>query len=217
MLIKLDTSKLPEGSDLGGKLLEISEQLKNFGVDVSITSEELLGITHAKKMIDRYGISALITMQALNEDVIKENTSTDSIISIYHSVFKKVADKSEKRIIVVDPYFFPEEHDSDYHDLIMSVISYFDSIGDICVVTHPGYNRNLAQIIKNDVDRQFSTCLNIKTTKKFHDRFWIFDKDRGIFSGSSLNSIGKKIALIDKLRKNDCIEIYELLLAKNLI
>ena len=57
-------------------------------------------------------------------------------------------------------------------------------------------------------------------TDQFHDRFWIDPENgSGIVMGTSLNGIGKKIALIDHLSSSDVAEIaglaYPLIKAVN--
>lgn len=44
-------------------------------------------------------------------------------------------------------------------------------------------------------------------SKNFHDRFWIADRERGLIIGSSLNKIGSKIFLIDRLSEADVAAI----------
>jgi hypothetical protein len=49
------------------------------------------------------------------------------------------------------------------------------------------------------------------STDEFHDRYWIDpDKNIGIVMGNSLNGLGNKIALIDKLNSDDVAEIVKL-------
>ena len=77
------------------------------------------------------------------------------------------------------------------------------------VATHPDRN----QSVENAFLRMVNTIKpglvhRIKYTTAFHDRFWIADKTRGVFVGTSLNGIGKRYSIADYLREEDVREIY---------
>jgi hypothetical protein len=57
----------------------------------------------------------------------------------------------------------------------------------------------------------------LKMTDDFHDRFWIADKAKGLFVGTSLNGIGKKYALVDVMRDEDTATIVKELRRVNLL
>ena len=45
--------------------------------------------------------------------------------------------------------------------------------------------------------------IKIKYSYDFHDRFWIADRKKGFYTGTSINGIGKRISLINLLSEED--------------
>lgn len=50
-----------------------------------------------------------------------------------------------------------------------------------------------------------------------HDRFWIFNRNRGTLSGIFVNGLGGRISNINKLPEYDCNELYNILVEENII
>ena len=52
--------------------------------------------------------------------------------------------------------------------------------------------------------------MTVEKCNEFHDRFWVgIDNRKGVVLGTSLNGIGKKIALVDILKESDVDAIID--------
>jgi hypothetical protein len=59
--------------------------------------------------------------------------------------------------------------------------------------------------------------IDCRTSNAFHDRFWLSDsRSQGIVTGSSLNGLGKRYALVDRLSSSDVKEIAKALQAEGI-
>lgn len=62
-----------------------------------------------------------------------------------------------------------------------------------------------------------NTTVTIKYNNDFHDRFWISDRKKGFYTGTSFNGVGKRIALINLLSPDDVTEIITELTKQTII
>ncbi|MNV71993.1 hypothetical protein D3C71_1650450 [compost metagenome] len=108
-----------------------------------------------------------------------------------------------KHLLIVDPYLYSE--DPACLSLFEKMISELSSqLEKVTIVTN-GRRNNLSSAM-HSVLKNVATSVQIQdvVTDEFHDRFWIdLDSDQGIVMGTSLNGIGKKIALVDYLAPAD--------------
>ena len=116
-----------------------------------------------------------------------------------------------KNIIIIDPYFYASSNNSAISIFIEALSLISSNLEAIHFVTN-GRNNDSKSLIHNGVRSiKNSIAINDIVTDKFHDRFWINPEGRkGIVVGTSLNGIGRKIALIDVLNENDVEEICKL-------
>ena len=59
--------------------------------------------------------------------------------------------------------------------------------------------------------------IKIISTKRIHDRFWICNRRTGFYVGSSLNGIGRKLTLINLLKKSEVSTIVKYLMDLSII
>ena len=92
------------------------------------------------------------------------------------------------------------------------------SIVSVRFITEPQYDKvlyeNIGYVLR-DINPKVS--VKIKTTREFHDRFWIVDEKKGLFIGTSLNGLGRKYALTDFINDEDIADIVEKLKQLNLL
>lgn len=62
-----------------------------------------------------------------------------------------------------------------------------------------------------------NNTIEVRYTDDFHDRFWISNRKKGFYTGTSFNGIGKRISLINLLSEDDVTEIIEELHNQNLV
>jgi len=171
------------------------------------------------KSLNDVGIKIEFCKRILNDEVekkIQDDMQKNSLDCVMEKVLWKNMTDNEKKeqfseylsaiaskdneLIIVDPYIFYSVED-EYCDILRSVLE-LSKAKTIIVITdahnyrQASYDR-ISQNIKVEV--KYSNC--------FHDRFWIANREKGFYTGTSFNGIGKKISLINILSKEDVKEI----------
>jgi hypothetical protein len=214
--------KVPQGWDNkkfaedigGGRPVSFADCNIEFVTDIftSFRDEVLAGITHD-------GLSNLLRRQLLLEDFVQLGQPQNFVETIMIKFLREVGVDGE--LIVVDPYFFAPTSESDYPHLVESIIRPFSqALSTIYIVTRPNkVNPRLKQEIKNVIQNMNASIQLIHTTSSnYHDRFWISaNRSKGILTGTSLNGLGKRYAIIDRLASSDVAEIVKSLKNENLI
>lgn len=122
--------------------------------------------------------------------------------------------KPVEELLIIDPYLFPtpdpNHPDPHYLSYVESIIgNTLIKIDRLRIVTLT--NRHVATetaFTTMAQGKKGTLSIALKHTNAFHDRFWIADGDRGLFVGTSLNSIGRRYSLVDYLRDEDAADIY---------
>ncbi|MEZ5284987.1 MAG: hypothetical protein R2712_09300 [Vicinamibacterales bacterium] len=79
---------------------------------------------------------------------------------------------------------------------------------ELRLVTKSPSGSAFLDVLQHDLQERAPQCrLRHAATKRYHDRFWIADEERGLFVGTSLNGIGKRYCLVDYMAPHDASEI----------
>lgn len=180
----------------------------------SITSE-------FRDEVFQYGLTSLLTRQPINEELIHVAIPKTTIENIMINFLKTININDE--LIIVDPYFFASTKEDGYPALIQAILKPFSpGLKTIKIITSPDRNKidvELKKSIENNIMHLNSNmAIEHKTSPEYHDRFWISaSRKKGIITGSSLNGLGKKYAIIDILKETDVKDIVSTLEQKKLI
>lgn len=173
-----------------------------------------------EKYILDHGLSSLIGIQPLNEQLIVKGESENKIVVFFQKYLDKVGIDNE--LIIVDPYFYSPNSNSSYHLMIHSVLApYLPNISTLRIVTLPG--GKISPTIKQNVESTLTGAnphlvIEHKTSSDYHDRFWISNnREKGIIVGTSFNGLGNKYSLIDRLNTSDVREIVSSLISNGLL
>lgn len=147
----------------------------------------------------------------VTEEVLWKNMNNEQKANKLSSYFNKISTEG-KELLIVDPYILKDDSD-DYCDLLTAVIKK-SKADSIIIITE---KRNYKNSCYNKISSKINTKIKVVYSKDFHDRFWISDRKKGIYTGTSLNGIGKKISLINYIPDNDVTEIIDALKNKSLI
>jgi hypothetical protein len=124
-----------------------------------------------------------------------------------------------KRLVIIDPYFYSKSNTIDTSTVFRNLVSGISSkLEEVIFITNGKKNEMKADI--HAAINSISAVVQIKdfVTDEFHDRFWIDpDNGVGVVMGTSLNGLGNKIALVDKLRPEDVNEVVRLARGLNLL
>jgi hypothetical protein len=120
---------------------------------------------------------------------------------------------SPSELVVVDPFFFtaskrtPPNYAEIIDGLWAGVVESLASL--VIIMEHPKFVD--AGLLRDASTKALArnTGLRFKhvTSDAFHDRFWIVDRTRGLFLGTSANRLGYKYALADRLEDADVADI----------
>lgn len=165
------------------------------------------------------GLSDFLRRRLLLEKVVPPGRDSNYVADIIME-FLKVIDVDDE-LVIVDPYFFASTSSSNYPALVQSILSPFATqLRAIRVVTLPDkVDPILKQTIEAVVKRLNAAIeMTHSTSRDYHDRFWISSaRSKGILLGSSLNGLGRRYAIVDRLSATDVKDVVDSLVASKLI
>lgn len=162
------------------------------------------------KYLLEYGFTSLVSSELLLEHIVAKGTPDNKIIPVVQTYLDRV--NIDKELIIVDPYFFAARpKNRNYVSVLDQILDkYISIIDDLIIVTN---SHNVDATIKNSIETSLKAkkaTLNIvhKQHNDYHDRYWISGaREKGIVFGTSLNSLGNKVALLDRLNTTDVRKI----------
>jgi len=189
-------------------VLAANDVLRQAGYSLSTAREGSYIFDKIKEGIREKGIIHYTNTISLMEGVLPDNIPREDLVDLLRYMVRNIQASNE--LLIIDPYLFPDNPDADYITYLGKIFgSAIGKITRLDVVTSPKCNHAteaaffaMVQAIKPGVAH------GIKYTTSFHDRFWIGDKIRGVFVGTSLNGIGKRYAIADYIREEDVKDIY---------
>jgi hypothetical protein len=211
-----------EAADFNDIFVKISNEndinLKDF--DVAMVNSVVY--SYKDEIVDhilKHGLSSLIESELILEHLVVKGESINNIIGVLHLYLDKVGIDNE--LIIVDPYFFATTRDANYATTVQQVISkYLTTVDTLRIITLPNkVDSTLKTSIENTLKTAKPTLSIIhNTSNNYHDRFWISNnREKGIITGTSLNGLGNKYALIDRLNITDVRSIIGVLTTDGLI
>ncbi len=204
------------------KLTKIDELLRqNLGLELAIAP--VINYQRIQKLIVDEGITSIMSMTRLQESVLPpvNDEHRAPLIKMITDSIQNILPFEE--IIIIDNYIFPKKLIGDSKDEYLHTINqifniFVSKINSIVIITKNDYNRDLYNEFAGILSKlNNKTKITIEVSDRFHDRFWIFDRNKGLFIGTSLNGIGKKYSLIDYISENDVVEIIKYIEKERLI
>lgn len=167
----------------------------------------------------KYGLTSVLLRQPLNEAILQSNMPARDVASVMITFLEGIIQDNDE-LIIIDPFLFAPTTDTNYRGLIVAILSHFaQKLGMIRTIVHPNkIDITLRGAVESNLKALNSSLLfTHQTSLDYHDRFWIAGRSRGILTGSSLNGLGKKYALIDRLKDKDVTDILNSLVSAALI
>lgn len=179
--------------------------------DLGITIEFCKKISNKKGelMLNRYMKEN--NLSYITEDILWKNMTDEEKVEKFSSFFSDIS-SSGQELIIVDPYLFKDERD-EYCNMLASVIKNAQAEKIIAVTECKNYSQSSHDKVTSIVGKE----IEVKYSSDFHDRFWIANRQKGFYTGTSFNGVGKRISLINLLSANDVSEIIEELHQKSVI
>ena len=153
--------------------------------------------------IREHGLASLFKFSIVMEDITTPGMEVDELEGVIEKFVRSLA--GARRMIVVDPYLYGSSKD------LASVSSRFakmigwlgDSLEEITTFIN-GHSQSKQHLQAAVTSARPSIRFDDRVQDDLHDRFWIDpDAKRGIVFGTSLNGLGLKLALVDRLSDDD--------------
>ena len=184
-----------EWTDKSKSEAEIIEYIKrNYKMELT----EITATVDFSKFLQKFSDGQIdgVKREPITEEVLGADIQTKDIyekITAYLNNIK--SNVTETKLIITDPWLLQidETQMKDLIDILKVV-----GVTDLTVYTEKKGN-------KDNFEKKLEECgikFTIYKTDMFHDRFWIIG-EKGIVVGTSFNSIGKKIALLDYISDED--------------
>lgn len=166
-----------------------------------------------------HGLSALLQRGPLFEALVARGASRAAVLPLLHAHLSRLA--LTTNLVIIDAYFFVATSDETYAQLIHDVIEpALDNLEKVKIVAPRNKvdsqlvnaTRSLLTATKPSIN---VSCVN---SSAFHDRFWLNPLNgSGFISGTSLNGLGRRYALLDRLQPQDAADILSALRNENLL
>lgn len=209
---------LAESSVIGVKNLKNGEDISHFFTrfyeselsrDFGIyrLSLDTLRADIQQYVIER-GLSSLFYNHLTCDAITHPGFRTDEIETIVLGIMGKL--DGVKHLLIIDAFFY-DDQPSCLLLLEKIVRSMASKLEKVTLITH-GKRLQMRPAMHN----VFSTVvpgiqINDVVTDDFHDRYWIdVESTEGVMVGTSLNGIGRKVAMIDYANPADSREIVRL-------
>jgi hypothetical protein len=193
---------------------DLARLVETVGLRASIATRYQLVEHEIKQLLLEKGISYLWQLVNLREDVLPRTPDRPALLKVLAGMLGRIAPTNE--LIIVDRYILPKTC-TDCLDTLTSLLSpILPSGARIVLVTSKQCDAGLVTGLRErfkDSNRQ----VELRISENFHDRFWIADRSRGLFVGTSLNGLGIRYALADYMDESDAKAIVEALSVEGLL
>lgn len=211
-------ASLPDSSIVGVKNLKDGEDISHFfkrfyqsdlSRDFGVYRLSLDALRpHIQQHIIDHGLSSLFYSHMTCDAIMHPGFTTDEIEAVVLGIMSKL--DGVKHLLIIDAFFYDDKPDCLL--LLEKIVRSMSSkLEKVTLITH-GKRASM----RLGMHKVFSTVvpgiqINDVVTDQFHDRYWIdVENTKGVMVGTSLNGIGKKIAMIDHANAADTREIVRL-------
>lgn len=213
LFLKGKTDSISDGQSRDQLLLA----LRPFGLDAFVTSRFKLVEAEIKKLILDKGVSFVWQLVKLQESLLSRTKNLPALVAVLRGMMEKLDPKRD--FIVIDRYLIPNHIKPGYLDVLVSVLEPITTrVEQITFITSQEYSAETLVELQKRLKAATPACkVAHRTSDAFHDRFWIADRERGLFVGASLNGIGLRYALADYMNSRDVGDIVKTLKQERLV
>lgn len=166
----------------------------------------------------QHGLTSFLRRRPLTEALVARGTTAADVQTLLQAFLATLSVTTD--LVIVDPYFFASS-DIGYPQLVEQVLRpVLAGLRNLTIVT-------LVNSVNAVTLSNITTLLNAsaphlslvhKTSNAFHDRFWIDPvAGKGFITGTSLNGLGSKYALVDHLESSDAADVLTALRSEGLL
>lgn len=183
--------------------------LAPLGLEAFLTTRAELAEVDVRRILLEQGLSALWRTVVFEEAVLPRTPDVPALVAVLREMLQRLAPESD--FIVVDRFLFPskERCPADYLNTLLEVLEpVVRGVRKLLVITSQDHNVQLRAELEERLRISHPGCrFRHCCSENFHDRFWIADRSRGLFVGTSPNGLGIRYALADYLATDDVQEI----------
>lgn len=195
---------------------ELHRAVAPLGLEAHITTLSALAEDEVKRLVLQHGISYVWRLVRLQEAVMPPTPDVPALFSALSRMLDDLAPTDD--FIVIDRYLLPRGSDGDYGRMLGDLLEpVARRVKLLTVVTGSKHDAALRAQLLTRLTRAKPCKVQHRTSDRFHDRFWIADRSRGIFTGTSLNGLGRRYALVDVMDPTDVAEIVQALEVEQLV
>lgn len=150
-----------------------------------------------------HGLASLFKFSIVMEDITTPGMEVDELEGVIEKFVRSLA--GARRLIIVDPYLYgSSKYPASVSSRFGKMIGWLgDELEKIVTYTN-GQTQGKHQLQLAVTSARASVSFDDHVQTDLHDRFWIDpDEKRGIVFGTSLNGLGLKLALVDRLCRED--------------
>lgn len=188
-----------------------------FGLEPYIGTRFALIQSELRHLVENKGVSYVWRLARQTEAVLPCTEDKAAIVTLLARMLNQLSPTQD--FVIVDRFLLPKSRPSDYLDTLVSILT--PIVRTVCCLTLVTSSKFVPQLLDDLVVRITllgSECQIVhRTSDIFHDRFWIADRQRGLFVGTSLNGIGRRYALVDYMRERDVRHIIKVLVSEGLL
>lgn len=163
---------------------------------------------HIQQHIINHGLSSLFYNHMACDAIMHPGFTTDEIEAVVLGIMSRL--DGVKHLLIIDAYFYDDKPECLLllEKIIRSISSKLEKVTLITNGKRAGMRPAMHNVFSTVVP---GIQIKDAVTEDFHDRYWIdVENTKGVMVGTSLNGIGKKIAMIDHANVADTEEIVRL-------
>lgn len=116
-------------------------------------------------------------------------------------------DSEKHKVIVTDPYLFASHSDTIYEQELLEILKSLKA-SEIVFCAGQTKNDSLFNRVRTELQSDGCVLTHEKSLVDCHDRFWLcVETGKGVFFGTSLNGLCKRICRIDTLTDEEVNEL----------
>lgn len=148
--------------------------------------------------------------QEILELIIQKNMDDETIMIKLKKYVSHL--DGAKKLVITDPYIFRKGNKINVVDVFGKLIDGIKTNLEEVKFLYPDNAKKDNEVFDGmkDILNKNKIKMTVEKCNEFHDRFWVgIDNRKGVVLGTSLNGIGKKIALVDILKESDVDAIID--------
>lgn len=171
-----------------------------------ITNPAGVFVFDVMELASKVGINSLLNCSVSMEDITSPSYDFDFVIETVLKFTTKLL--PAKKLLVIDPYFYADSKPSTLKVLRSLMLPFAETLEELCIIHDGSHVKGAIEFRKIICDVIPGIKIVEISSREFHDRFWLNPENQsGVVFGTSLNGVGKKISLVDRLHKSDVADL----------